>query len=424
MPVWKPSLRAQCQGTLQQEAAWRATKLIRGACFAHVVLQKYAVPRRAGPWLDIQCVKRTPRRPALKEGLGKMTSSVKLAAVHAAPVFLDRAATTAKSISIVREAARGGAQLIAFPETFIPAFPVWAALWPPIENHDLFVLMAEQSVSMAGPEIAALRHEAKSLDVSISMGISESSPASVGLIWNSNVLIGPDGAILNHHRKLVPTFYEKLIWAPGDGAGLRVVDTPVGRVGNLICGENTNPLARYALMAQGEQVHISSWPPMWPTRRPGGGGNFNNVAANRIRASAHAFEAKAFGIVTAGFMDSAMRDFLMARDRSVAEVIDGTPRAASFFVDPTGEAFGHMLQDQEGTAYADCDLRRCVEPKQFHDVVGYYNRFDVFDLKVNRRRLVPATFVDTAPSDFAPGLFEKSARDETVSFHNGGNPDS
>src|ERR1700686_4058723 len=140
-----------------------------------------------------------------------MSSSVKVAAVHAAPVFLDRAATTAKAISIVGEAARAGAELIAFPETYIPAFPVWAALWAPIDNHDLFVLMAEQSVAMQGCEIASLQREAKSRGVCISMGISESSPASVGAIWNSNVLIGHDGAILNHHRKLVPTFYEKLV---------------------------------------------------------------------------------------------------------------------------------------------------------------------------------------------------------------------
>ncbi len=164
--------------------------------------------------------------------------------------------------------------------------------------------------------------------------------------------------------------------------------------GNLICGENTNPLARYTLMTQAEQIHISSWPPMWPTRRPNGGGNFNNVAANRIRASAHSFEAKAFGIITAGYMDAAMRDFLVARDPTVADVIDRTPRAVSFFVDPTGEALGDSLQEEEGIAYAEFDLRRCIEPKQFHDVVGYYNRFDVFDLTVRRKRLVPATFVD------------------------------
>ncbi len=323
-----------------------------------------------------------------------MSSSVKVAAVHAAPVFLDRAATTAKAISLVREAARAGAQLIAFPETYIPAFPVWSGLWAPIENHDLFALMADQSVSPKGPEIASLRREAKTLGVCISIGISESSPASVGALWNSNIMIGHDGAILNHHRKLVPTFYEKLTWAAGDGAGLKVVDTPVGRVGQLICGENTNPLARYSLMAQAEQIHISSWPALWPTRRPGNGGNFNNVAANRIRSSAHSFEAKAFGMNTAGFMDAAMRQYLVDRDSKVADIIDRVPRAASFFVDPTGETVGDFLQDDEGIAYAEFDLARCVEPKQFHDVTGYYNRFDVFSLTVNRKRLHPVSFID------------------------------
>jgi aliphatic nitrilase len=259
--------------------------------------------------------------------------------------------------------------------------------------------MAEQSVSPHGPEINALRREARSLGVCVSMGISESSDASVGALWNSNILIGHDGSILNHHRKLVPTFYEKLVWASGDGAGLRVSSTPVGRVGNLICGENTNPLARYALMAQSEQIHISSWPPMWPTRRPSSGGNFNNVAANRIRASAHSFEAKAFGIVTAGYMDKAMREFLVSRDPDVADIIDGTQRAASFFVDPTGETLGDQLQEEEGIGYAELDLQRCIEPKQFHDVVGYYNRFDVFDVTINRKRLTPARFVEFPDAD-------------------------
>ncbi|MGY8634851.1 carbon-nitrogen hydrolase family protein [Bradyrhizobium sp. 14AA] len=325
-----------------------------------------------------------------------MLPRFKAAAVHAAPIFLDRNATTEKAISIIREAAKAGAELIAFPETFIPAFPVWAALWAPIDNHDLFVRMAEQSVLIDGPEVTRLRAEARALGVVVSIGISERSPVSTGGLWNSNLLIGDDGEILVHHRKLVPTFYEKLVWASGDGAGLKVAEGRLGRIGCLICGENTNPLARFSLMAQGEQVHISSWPPMWPTRRPSGGGNFNNVAANRIRASAHSFEAKAFGIVTAGYMDAPMRAFLIARDPKVAEVIDQTPRAASFFVDPTGDVFGNALQDEEGIAYADIDLNKCVEPKQFHDVVGYYNRFDIFDLSVDRTRLAPAKFLDEA----------------------------
>lgn len=326
-----------------------------------------------------------------------MLPHFKAAAIHAAPVFLDKAATTKKAISLIREAAAAGAELVAFPETYIPAFPVWAALWAPIDNHDLFVRMADQSVLIDGPEVKAIRDEARRLGVVVSIGISEKSPASVGGIWNSNLLIGEDGEILNHHRKLVPTFYEKLIWSAGDGAGLRVVDTRLGKIGQLICGENTNPLARYALMAQGEQFHISSWPPVWPTRRPAEGGNYHIAAATRIRASAHCFEAKVFGLVTSGVLDKAARDMLVARDPSAAAVLDGTPRAATFFLDPTGEQIGEALCEDEGILYADIDLNRCVEPKQFHDVVGYYNRFDVFAVSISRRRLTPATFIDDLP---------------------------
>ncbi|WID99887.1 carbon-nitrogen hydrolase family protein (plasmid) [Bosea vestrisii] len=318
----------------------------------------------------------------------------KAAAIHAAPVFLDKAATTRKAIALIQEASRAGAEFIAFPETYIPAFPVWSAIWAPIENHDFFIRMSQESVLIDGPEVSEIRREARRLGVFVSIGISERSPASVGCMWNSNLIIGDDGAVLVHHRKLVPTFYEKLVWAAGDGDGLRVADTRIGRLGGLICGENTNPLARYTLMAQGEQVHVSSWPPIWPTRPPANGGNFNNVAANRIRASAHSFEAKAFGIATAGFMDKSMRDQLVDRDPKTAEVLDATPRGASFIIDPTGELISDTLQDEEGIAYAEIDIGRCIEPKQFHDVVGYYNRFDVFELTVRRTRQRPVRFVN------------------------------
>jgi aliphatic nitrilase len=343
---------------------------------------------------------------------GPMLPRFKAAAVHAAPVFLDKQATTKKATSLIREAAAAGAEIVAFSETFIPAFPVWAALWAPIDNHDLFVRMADQSVPVDGPEVKAIRDEARALGIMVSIGISEKSPASVGAIWNSNLLIGDDGEILNHHRKLVPTFYEKLIWSGGDGAGLRVVDTRLGRIGQLICGENTNPLARYALMAQGEQLHISSWPPVWPTRRPADGVNYHIAAATRIRASAHCFEAKVFGLVTAGVLDKPARDMLVARDPAAAAVLDSTPRAESFFLDPSGEQIGDALRDEEGILYADIDLNRCVEPKQFHDVVGYYNRFDVFDLRVNRRRLNPATFTNDAapPPETSEPVREEAAR--------------
>jgi nitrilase len=330
---------------------------------------------------------------------------IKVAALHAASVFLDKQATTEKAINLIAEAASHGAELIVFPESFIPGFPVWAGLWAPIYNHDLFTRMVQNSCLVPGPELAMIAAEAKHRKVFVSIGFSEKNPISAGSIWNSTLLIDDNGQVLNHHRKLVPTFYEKLIWAPGDGAGLRVADTRLGRIGGLICGENTNPLARYALMTQGEQVHISNYPPIWPTRPPAAGGNYDNVAANRTRAAAHSFEAKAFGIVCAGFMDKAMRDFLVDRDATIAPIVDGTSQGASMFVGPDGAQIGAAIQHEEGIIYAEFDLNACVEPKQFQDVVGYYNRFDVFDLHITRKRTTAAVYHDEGPAP-QPSLLE------------------
>ena len=191
---------------------------------------------------------------------------VKVAAAHVAPIYLDTERTVDRACSLIAEAARVGAQLIAFPETFIPAFPIWTAIAPPIRTHDLFKALAASAIEVDGPEMLRIRETARRHQMTVSIGFNEGTKVSVGCIWNSNALIGDDGALLNHHRKLVPTYYEKLVWSNGDGAGLRVVETSIGRIGMLICGENTNPLARYTLMAQGEQIHISSYPPVWPTK--------------------------------------------------------------------------------------------------------------------------------------------------------------
>ncbi len=320
----------------------------------------------------------------------------KAAAAHVAPVFLDREKTVAKAVSLIDEAARNGAALIAFPETYIPAFPLWSAVAAPIHNHEWFKRLAANALRCPGPELERIAGAARRAGIIVSLGFNEGTADSVGCLWNSNILIGEDGAILNHHRKLVPTFWEKLTWANGDGAGLRVVETKVGRVGVLICGENTNPLARFALMAQGEQVHVSTYPPVWPTRDPKGDGNYDLASAIRIRAGAHSFEAKAFNIVASGFFDKAMREELATLGKDAVRVLEESPRAVSVVIGPTGEPVSEILADHEGLLYATIDTRACVEPKQFHDVAGYYNRFDVFDLKVDRTRRRPVTWRDAA----------------------------
>lgn len=322
-------------------------------------------------------------------------SPIKVAAAHAAPVFLDAQRSVDKACALISEAADHGARLIAFPETFIPAFPIWAAVRAPIYNHDLFKRLAANSIRVDGSEMAKIREAARAHNIMVSVGFNEGTAASVGCIWNSNALIGEDGAILVHHRKLVPTFYEKLVWANGDGAGLRVSDTSIGRIGMLICGENTNPLARYALMAQGEQIHVSSYPPVWPTRDPRGNqGNYDLRSAILIRAGAHSFEAKAFNVVASGFLDNATLDAIGDLSKDEREILERTPRGISVIIAPTGMPIGEELRDEEGILYGELDLSACVEPKQFHDVVGYYNRFDIFDVTVDRRTNRPISFRD------------------------------
>ncbi len=325
-------------------------------------------------------------------------SRIKVAAAHAAPVFLDLEGTIEKVCAIIREAAAQGVALLAFPETFVPAFPVWSALRAPIYNHDLYCRLVANSLAVDSAAMARVRAAAQRHDMIVSLGFNEATPHSVGTLFNSNVLIDRDGTILNHHRKLVPTFYEKLTWSPGDGAGLRVCATTCGRVGMLICGENTNPLARFTMMAQAEQVHIASYPPIWPTHGPGESRNYDLAQAIRLRAGAHSFEAKAFTIVASGFMDAAMEQSLAGLCAEAPLILQASPRSVSLITGPNGMNVSDELRDEEGLVCAEIDLDACLEPKQFHDVSGGYNRFDVFQLTVHRERHQPVRFVDP-PSD-------------------------
>lgn len=318
-------------------------------------------------------------------------------AAHLSPVFLDPVRTTEKAVDAIAEAARAGSSLIAFPESFIPGFPVWAALTAPIYNHDLFRAFVEASVYVDGPEVKALRQAARANRITVSVGISERSKASVGALWNTNLIISHEGSIVSHHRKIVPTFYEKLVWAPGDGYGLEVHETPIGRLGALICGENTNPLARYTLMAQAEQVHISSYPPLWPTRDPRESGKpYDLGAAIRVRAGAHSFEAKVFNIVVSSVLDATAKSRLAGLGADAMRILEETPRGVSLVLDPYAEVISESLSSEEGLLHQEIDLADCIEPKQFHDVSGYYNRFDIFDLRVDRRRIEPITFTAAA----------------------------
>ncbi|KAI8960569.1 nitrilase [Daldinia sp. FL1419] len=365
--------------------------------------------------------------------MGNEISHTRIAACHASPVFLSAKETTIKAISLIQEAAGKKANLVVFPESYIPAFPIWSALRAPTENHEFFKRMATESIYADGEEIGSIRATAKQCGVIVSLGFSEKVRYSSATLFNSNILIGTNGEVLVHHRKLMPTFYEKLTWAPGDGHGLQVAETQYGKIGVLICGENTNPLALYTMTAQGEQIHISTWPAVWPTRLPHGpppdvnifetkkpdakifhssvarGADYDNVSANRTRAAAHCFEAKCFGVLCAGVLNeeaTALASSGSSDPEVVAQGLQRLPRGATMFLDTTGTLLPgftcdpdtsekvpkDFLQNEEGILYADVDLEDCIEGKQYHDLAGGYQRLDVFELKVDRKRRQPATF--------------------------------
>ncbi len=315
-------------------------------------------------------------------------------AVHAASVMLDKAATTAKACRLIEQAASAGSRFVVFPESFLPGFPLWNALVRPIDGHAMFRRFAENSVRIDGAELREIADAAARHRIIVSLGISEVSAHSEGCLWNSNVLISERGELLNHHRKLVPTFYEKLSWSAGDGAGLQVVATNIGRIGSLICGENNNPLSRYTLMAQGEQIHTANYPPVWPFRNPLGAARYDLSDAIRVRAAAHSFEAKTFTIVSAGFLDEASLAVLADGNAESEEILKACPRSCSMIVGPDGSLRSELRSEAEGMVHAEIDVSEVLEHKQHHDMAGYYNRMDIYALHVQRARPRPAYFSD------------------------------
>ena len=320
------------------------------------------------------------------------------AAVHAAPAFLDRDACIARVEAWVAKAKREGAGLVVFGESFIPAFPLWNLVYAPIDQHRFYRRLFDNAVEVPGPHTDQLAEIARRHQVVLSVGVTEKGRVSMGAMWNTNLLFDADGRLLNRHRKLVPTWAEKLTWANGDASHLRVEETAAARLGVLICGENTNTLARFALLAQGEQVHIATYPPAWPTRRPDEKQNYNLTDAIRLRAAAHAFEGKVFNVVAGCALDEQALEEVSQGDGAVRSLLTSAPPAASMILGPQGEMLAEPLAGREGMVLADIDVALSIEQKQFHDLVGYYNRFDLFRLTLDQRAHCPINVIrDEAP---------------------------
>ncbi len=301
-----------------------------------------------------------------------MNGPVKVACVQAEPVILDRAATIDKLARLTAAAAGEGAGLVVFPETFVPAYPssVWAKAFAGWANPDAkaaYALLSDQSVSVPGPDADRLGEIAREHGVWLVTGVNEVDRSRNGTIYNSLLFHAPDGTLALHHRKLVPTNHERLVWGQGDGGGLRAVETELGRIGGLICWENYMPLARFALYESGLEIYIAS--------TADDGDLWQATLVHLAR------ESRCFVVAPSHFQraSSYPDDFPL---RSLLEGADVIGRGGSAILAPDGSYLAGPLYDEEGVLYAELDPARLREERQRFDPAGHYHRPDIFSLSV------------------------------------------
>jgi nitrilase len=304
----------------------------------------------------------------------RQSRNLKIAAVQAASVFLDRTACIEKACALIREAASNGATLAVFPEAFVPGYPVWAWFIPPGKTHPLRKLYSDlhrNSITIPGAETDRLCEVAKECGVTVAIGMNErNSEASDSTLYNTLLYVGADGSILGKHRKLIPTAGERLIWGQGAEAALDVFDLPFGKLGGLICWENYMPLARYALFAKGEQIHVA---PTWDRGEPW-------ISSMRHVAK----EGRCFVVgACQAFHKNDIPDSYEFKNEYLGDVEGWINPGLSLIVDPDGKIVAGPLDSAEGILYADVEAHQLVGPRWQLDVAGHYARPDIFTLHVN-----------------------------------------
>jgi nitrilase len=279
---------------------------------------------------------------------------------------------------LAAEAAHAGATLVAFPETWIPGYPAWldccrdAALWDHAPVKTVYARMTAGAIVVGGDSGAALRSIARDVGATLVVGVVErvEDGPGRGTLYNSLLTIGPDGTLLNHHRKLVPTYTERLVWGQGDGVGLRAVDTPAGRVGGLVCWEHWMPLARQALHDSGEDIHVAAWPTVHER--------------HQIASRHYAFEGRCFVLAVGSLMRaSALPPELEPHPDRVHGADDWVLRGGSAVIGPDGSYITQPVWDEERVVVVELDLDRRREESMTLDVSGHYQRRDVFDFSVH-----------------------------------------
>lgn len=309
---------------------------------------------------------------------------VKVAIIQA-EVALDLPTGLTSTRELALEAADQGAGLIVFPETWLPGYPAWldncrdAALWDHEQVKQIFRRIAENSVAIPGPSLDELGAIARAAKATLVVGVSERVDRGPGrgTLYNALLTIGPDGRLLNHHRKLMPTYTERLVWGAGDVEGLRSVDTPVGRVSALVCWEHWMPLARQALHDSGEDIHVAVWPTV--------------IEMHQLASRQYAFEGRCFVLASGGLMRaSALPSELEPHPDRVTGPDQWVLRGGSAIIGPDGRYVVEPIFDRPAILVAELDLGQCRAESMTLDVAGHYHRPELFEFRPLRSGKRPA----------------------------------
>ncbi|MGB3672127.1 MAG: Nit6803 family nitrilase [Phormidesmis sp.] len=295
--------------------------------------------------------------------------TVRAAAVQISPVLRSQSGTMEKVLQAIDDAAKDGAELIVFPETFVPYYPYFSFVLPPVLMGKEHMKLYEEAVDVPGPVTEAVSRAARAHQMVIVLGVNERDKGS---LYNTQLIFDADGTCLIKRRKLTPTYHERMVWGQGDGSGLRVCDSAVGKVGALACWEHYNPLARYSLMAAHEQIHCAQFP----------GSMVGDIFGQQTEVTMrhHALESGCFVVCATGWL-TPEQVVEIAPNEGLQKVLRGG--CYTTIISPEGVHLCEPIREGEGIAIADLDFSLIIKRKRMMDSVGHYARPDLLQLSVN-----------------------------------------